>query len=187
MAAEGSATDRLLILACSQRKRPDAELLPALERYDGPAFRVLRRFLRSRAPDPPEVLILSAEHGLIPRDLPIAAYDRKMTPARARGKVRRCYVQFPVFEEPAETVMSVVESLAHQLSNTQKEMFPDIFKAAKAFLNVTQQELLERQGWLSDYLSNESIDKYGIRSNLYFLADFTEALVRAGRNEESAG
>jgi hypothetical protein len=131
MAAEGSATDRLLILACSQRKRPDAELLPALERYDGPAFRVLRRFLRSRAPDPPDVLILSAEHGLIPRDLPIAAYDRKMTPARARGKVRRCYVQFPVFEEPAETVMSVVESLAHQLSNTQKEMFPDIFKAAE--------------------------------------------------------
>jgi hypothetical protein len=82
--AEGSSTERLLILACSQRKRPDEGLLPAVERYDGPTFRVLRRFLREGISEPPDVLILSAEHGLIPQDLPIAAYDRKMTPARAR-------------------------------------------------------------------------------------------------------
>lgn len=74
----------MLILACSQRKRPNEELLPAVERYDGPAFRVLRRFLRENPPEAPHVLILSAEHGLIPHDLPIAVYDRKMTPARAR-------------------------------------------------------------------------------------------------------
>jgi Family of unknown function (DUF6884) len=82
--AEGSSTERLLILACSQRKRPDEGLLPAVERYDGPTFRVLRRFLREGISEPPDVLILSAEHGLIPQDLPIAAYDRKITPARAR-------------------------------------------------------------------------------------------------------
>ena len=74
----------MLILACSQRKRPDEELLPAVERYDGPAFQVLRRFLRESPLETPDVLILSAEHGLIPHDLPIAAYDRKMTPTRAR-------------------------------------------------------------------------------------------------------
>lgn len=84
MEAHGSATNRMLILACSQRKRPDEELLPAIERYDGPAFRVLRRFLRESTFNIPEVLILSAEHGLIPADLPIATYDRKMTIARAR-------------------------------------------------------------------------------------------------------
>ena len=28
-------TDRMLILACSQRKRADERLLPAVERYDG--------------------------------------------------------------------------------------------------------------------------------------------------------
>lgn len=84
MVTDSSAPDRLLILSCSQRKRPDEGLLPAVERYDGPAFRVLRRFLRKGISEPPDVLILSAEHGLIPHDLPIAAYDRKMTPARAR-------------------------------------------------------------------------------------------------------
>jgi hypothetical protein len=74
----------MLILACSRRKRLDEDLLPAVERYDGPAFRVLRRFLREGQSEVPDVRILSAEHGLIPHGLPIAAYDRKMTPARAR-------------------------------------------------------------------------------------------------------
>lgn len=37
---------RLLILSCSQRKRSTSNLLPAIERYDGPAFQVLRKFLR---------------------------------------------------------------------------------------------------------------------------------------------
>ena len=55
----------MLILACSRRKRPDDGLLPAIERYDGPAFRVLRRYLRERPAGAPDVFILSAEHGLI--------------------------------------------------------------------------------------------------------------------------
>lgn len=84
----------MLILACSQRKRPDEQLLPALERYDGPAFRVLRRFLRDSSSDPPDVLILSAEYGLIPHDLPIAAYDRKMTPDRAHQLRPRVLAEF---------------------------------------------------------------------------------------------
>ena len=74
----------MLILSCSQRKRLDEGLLPAVERYDGPAFQVLRRFLRENSSEAPHVLILSAEHGLISYDRPIAAYDRKMTLARAR-------------------------------------------------------------------------------------------------------
>lgn len=83
MARREAGTGRMLILACSRRKRPDGGPLPAIERYDGPAFRVLRRFLRERPAEAPNVLILSAEHGLISHDLPIAAYDREMTPARA--------------------------------------------------------------------------------------------------------
>ncbi len=75
---------RMLILACSRRKLPDEGLLPAIERYDGPAFRVLRRLLREKPSKAPYVLVLSAEHGLIPHDRPIAVYDREMTPARAR-------------------------------------------------------------------------------------------------------
>lgn len=75
---------RVLILSCSERKRPGPGLLPALERYDGPAFRVLRRYLRDYPLDPPDVHILSAEFGLIPSTRLIPDYDRRMTVARAR-------------------------------------------------------------------------------------------------------
>lgn len=75
---------RLLILSCSRCKRADGNLLPAVQRYDGPAFRVLRRFLREAQSEAPDIRVLSAEHGLIPHDRPIPYYDRAMTPSRAR-------------------------------------------------------------------------------------------------------
>lgn len=75
---------RLLILSCSATKRSDLGLLPALSRYDGVAFRVLRNAMREIADDRhPRVRILSAAFGLIAADTPIPWYDRKMNPARA--------------------------------------------------------------------------------------------------------
>ncbi|HZU77342.1 MAG TPA: hypothetical protein VFA70_11300 [Dehalococcoidia bacterium] len=75
---------RLLLLACSQQKRPDAGTLPAVERYDGPAYKVLRRYMRTYPQRMPDVYILSAEFGLIRGDAPIPPYDRRMTERRAR-------------------------------------------------------------------------------------------------------
>lgn len=74
---------RLLILACSKSKRPDARDLPALERYDGPSFRLVRRGFRNQAVKHPEIYILSAEFGLINGTRAIPNYDRFMTPERA--------------------------------------------------------------------------------------------------------
>jgi hypothetical protein len=76
---------RLLILSCSQRKRPDLGYLPAIERYDGPAFRVLRRYLRKRPDEASrlDVYILSAAYGLIPVTYPIVDYNQMMTQKRA--------------------------------------------------------------------------------------------------------
>src|SRR5438445_10199224 len=75
--------NRLLIISCSQRKKPDAGLLPAIDRYDGPAFRVLRKFLGEAPADPPVVLILSAKYGLIEAAQPIPEYDCRMSAALA--------------------------------------------------------------------------------------------------------
>lgn len=76
----------LLILACSATKRPDAGLLPAIDRYDGPAYRVLRRALRERAGlgAALTIRILSAEFGLITDTTEIPDYNRRMTRGRAR-------------------------------------------------------------------------------------------------------
>ena len=78
---------RLLILSCSQRKHPSQEPLPAIERYNGPLFFVLRRFLREcpREAEQLNVYILSAAYGLIPADFPTPFYDQKMDLSRLVG------------------------------------------------------------------------------------------------------
>ncbi len=75
---------RLLILSCSQRKHTSEDLLPAIDRYNGPLFFVLRRFLRGcpREAKQLDVYILSAAYGLIASDLPILFYDQKMNISR---------------------------------------------------------------------------------------------------------
>jgi hypothetical protein len=77
---------RCLIIGCSQTKLETPNPVPALARYDGPPFRVLRRYLN----DPssangarPAVFVLSAEYGLIEGARPIPVYDRRMTRQRA--------------------------------------------------------------------------------------------------------
>ena len=81
-----SSSSRLLILSCSQKKRPTKELLPALERYDGPAFRVLNKFQRSNSLSEklPDVYIMSAKYGLIPGSQLIPFYDQKLNLQRIK-------------------------------------------------------------------------------------------------------
>lgn len=74
---------RLLLFACSARKRRDAGPLPAIERYDGPAFRVLRRYLARAGDTALCVHILSARYGVIPAAMPLPAYDERLTATRA--------------------------------------------------------------------------------------------------------
>lgn len=78
---------RCLLISCSDRKSTDVEPVPALERYDGPTFRIVRRYLR----DHPGVLgtelligIISARHGLLHPEARILTYDLRMSRARAR-------------------------------------------------------------------------------------------------------
>jgi len=78
---------RVLILACSARKRDDPQPMPALQRYDGIFHRVLRRWLHTAETSQKEslaIFILSAEFGLIEATTLIPYYDRKMDKARAQ-------------------------------------------------------------------------------------------------------
>lgn len=78
--------ERLLILSCSQRKK--CERAMAIDLYDGPAFRVVRKYLKTR--DGVDVKILSAKYGLIGQNEVIDTYDQKMTPENT-AKYRKRY------------------------------------------------------------------------------------------------
>ncbi len=77
---------QLLVLGCSKRKRATPGLLPAIERYDGPTYRVLNAFLRAHEwPRDLEIAVLSAKHRLVGGMTRIASYDQRMTPDAAKG------------------------------------------------------------------------------------------------------
>jgi hypothetical protein len=101
-----------------------------------------------------------------------------------KGRVRRYYAQFPVFEQTPETVITVVETLGWDLANTHRSTFEDLFRGAHTFIAGSSEELQERTKWLSDYLRNENIRRYGLKPNLFFLADFVQAVVEAGKKED---
>ncbi|HSH78664.1 MAG TPA: hypothetical protein VLA19_09055 [Herpetosiphonaceae bacterium] len=76
---------RLLVLKCSARKRGTPDPIPAIERYDGPLWQVLRS-MRDRQPlllADLDVYALSAGFGLISATTGIAWYDQTMDSERA--------------------------------------------------------------------------------------------------------
>ncbi len=84
---------QLLVLGCSQTKRETAGLLPAIDRYDGSSYRVLRNYLRERQwPSKLSVAILSAKYGLVGGFTGIEDYDERMTPLRASEWAPECLV-----------------------------------------------------------------------------------------------
>jgi hypothetical protein len=68
----------LVILGCSRRKRRTSRLGPAIDRYDGPVFRVLRKHAREALDSPAHACILSGRFGLIRGDFSIPRYERQL-------------------------------------------------------------------------------------------------------------
>ena len=81
----------LLILGCSQKKRDYEGLLPAFEAYDGPMYRVFRKFLRQHKwPENLWLGVLSGKHELFGALKEINYYDQRMTREDAKAMASRC-------------------------------------------------------------------------------------------------
>lgn len=75
---------RLLLIACSQRKKQDQNPLPAIERYDGGSYRVIHKGQREGVfPGSVDIAILSAKYGLITATTPIYNYEQRMDRVQA--------------------------------------------------------------------------------------------------------
>jgi hypothetical protein len=76
-----SVPHSLVILGCSQRKKQTSRLIAAIDRYDGPVFRVLRKHTLLAPEEPIHTHILSGRFGLIPGMLPIPRYNYRLRPS----------------------------------------------------------------------------------------------------------
>jgi uncharacterized protein DUF6884 len=88
------AGQRLVIVGCSAEKAPCAGLLPAIELYDGGCVPQLRARLAASPALRARVRFLSAEHGLITADTPLAPYDRPLDSQRAAELRPQVWRQF---------------------------------------------------------------------------------------------
>lgn len=74
----------LLVQSCSATKEPVDTPVPALDLYDGYFFRIIKKALRTNQFQPGlDIIIISAEHGVVESDDEIGYYDRRMETERA--------------------------------------------------------------------------------------------------------
>jgi hypothetical protein len=83
----------LVILGCSQRKRRTSRPIAAIDRYDGPVFRVLRRHARIAPEISLDTYILSGKFGLIPGHFLIPWYNRRLAHTACLGLRARVALQ----------------------------------------------------------------------------------------------
>lgn len=122
----------LIVLGCSQVKRDTAGFLPAIDRYDGPSYRVLRSFLRNHAwPENLSVAVLSAEYGLMGGFAGIENYDKRMTVQDALSHASNCS---SILESWALEHNNVYFSLGHDYLHAVQPTIDNFLKSrAKIF------------------------------------------------------
>ena len=111
----------LVILSCGERKRRTSRLLPAIDRYDGPTFRVLRKHTRDTPESSAGACILSARFGLIPGTLLIPRYNFSLADADQRSLRRRVEKQLKRtldVMQPERLFVSVGRGYWHLLAGT---------------------------------------------------------------------
>ena len=99
------------------------------------------------------------------------------------GRVSRYHVTLPIFEEDADTVAQIINNLGRDdLSNTMINLFNDLFEASKEFYEPVGDERQLRIDWLSDRLNDDRIRRYGIRQDLWLIANIADAAARSIRD-----
>jgi len=71
---------RIVIISCSGKKKCFPKAAPALEVYDGPYYKTIRKLKKEgQLSDDVKILIISAKYGLLALSDPIEMYDEKIS------------------------------------------------------------------------------------------------------------
>lgn len=104
-----------------------------------------------------------------------------------RDRVRRFYASFPVFDEDAETVASIVDTLGYPLTPTMRGVFNQVFNFGGRFYVDDSAEMQPRADWLATRLSNRNISRYGVGQDMWLIADLAEAGELVLRQDDAPG
>jgi hypothetical protein len=168
---------QLLILGCSQTKRKCDGLLPAIDRYDGPPFRVIRKFLQEHQwPSNVSIAVLSAKYGLFGSLKGIEYYDMRMNASIYKEKAREYSNILKKWTRDHHTVhLSVGKDYLNALQPAldSSDISQEVFQGGigkkmsniKSFLESTSSERRER-----------TMVEGGTGKRSYFLPDWDDLL-----------
>jgi hypothetical protein len=160
----GSFND-LLILSCSQKKIKSPIFLPAIERYDGPSYKVLRKIMRnSNYNNSLDIAIISAKYGLLQPNENIEDYDLKMNKEIAES-IRNKVVQNlrkqilnknyeNVFVNIGSNYMLAIDGFNKNLPRNTKLLYAD---------GKIGKRLSQMKKWLEERHMKNDIDRVGIK------------------------
>lgn len=154
-------------------------MLPAIDRYDGSPYRVLRRYLREREwPANLSVAILSAKYGLVGGFTGIEDYDERMTQERASELAPLCQ---HTLNEWAAVHTNIHFSLGKDyLPAVAPAIEHDLRGKAKIFKGQIGEKLSQIKGLLERTGAPErrrvQVPKPGSGSVSYFLPDWDDLL-----------
>jgi hypothetical protein len=101
-----------------------------------------------------------------------------------REKVRRYHAHFSILEHSREDVLSVVEALAgKELADTMHTLFQHFIDAVEHACDGDNRQKAAAE-WLASYLGKEKLRQYGVRPDLFLMADIAEAACKAGTEED---
>lgn len=127
---------KLLLIACSSRKLHTSGLLPAIQRYDGVMYRVIRKARREGYfPENVDVKIVSAKFGLIDASTPIPDYDVRMDRQRAeelRPEVEHNLRNMIPTQKYDELFINMGKTYLRAIGNLGEWMAPEVMVAYAA-------------------------------------------------------
>lgn len=148
----------LLILGCSKRKRKlPSTPIPAIERYDGPFYRIIRKAFREHGKlNNLGIMILSAKYGLIGPDEEIASYDQRMTREMAKsmsGSAYRSLANTLKTNQYKEVMINLGEQYTMALSESRDVLANQKVRYGSGGIGERIKQLKE---WLSNVYQDRS-------------------------------
>ena len=182
-----SAGGYLLILGCSSKKREDYGRAPALEIYDGPNFRTLRKYFRENGWPPGLIIkIISAKYKIIDATKLIEPYDERLDKETAKKMRQRVRYHLKKIEHPESVFVNMGKDYLPAVSCIETLFDPDRIEYADGRGNGEKRQKMIQ--WLHNLPNNLATVNSQEQSNgtpLYFFPDWDDYVYEPFQAEET--
>ena len=180
--SQESAAGHLLILGCSDKKIENFSPKPALEVYDGPNYRVLRKFLRENGWPPGLMIkIISAKYEIIDATKLIEPYDERLDKETAQKMCPKVMQSLKEVGLPTSVFINLGKDYLPAISWFD----PDRIEYAEGGIGKKMQKMKQ---WLEGLPnSTAAVTVQGVKrhSCLYFFPDWDDYVYEPFQREET--